>query len=123
MRITSFTTMGPAILCLFCKIIPKLEKQQSQPEAHASPKSKPVTMKTMTRRKMGPVGLLGVVLLSPLFMNIYTCSPSRPSGGGTPPPGGFSVEIVDENQNAVSTPHNGGTISGNWVRDSTTAGV
>jgi YVTN family beta-propeller protein len=58
-----------------------------------------------------------LVLLCPLFMNFDGCSPKRTSAGNPPPPGGFTVQIVDINRNGTQAVHAGGTVSGNWLRD------
>ena len=61
--------------------------------------------------------LLCLVIISPIFMNFDGCSPRRTPPGIPPPPGGFTVQIVDVNRNGTQAVHAGGTVSGNWLRD------
>ena len=74
----------------------------------------------MSPKQLSRWCLLGVVFLCPVFMNFYGCGISL-GVVGPPPPGGFTVQIVDENRNGTTTIHPRGTISGSWSSDLTGA--
>ena len=63
--------------------------------------------------------LLFVLVICPLFMNFDGCSPRVTTTGNPPPPGGFSVQILDQSNNGNTAVHSGGTIAGTWSNDPT----
>lgn len=71
----------------------------------------------MTAQPLARKWVLFLLALCPIFMNFDGCSPKRNATGNPPPAGGFTVQILDVNQNGTSAAHAGGTVSGSWVRD------